>query len=102
MSDKPLKNLEPVTTKQKIDILMNNFANMLKKKNENYGDSALNPRKIFSKVDAGNSILIRLDDKMNRIINSGELRKNDCADVVGYLILYMISNDWLNFDDQID
>ncbi len=83
-------------------IFFGNFKNFLKEKNRRYGDSALKPVKIFNKTDSKNSILIRLDDKINRIINSDEIRKNDMADILGYVALYMIANGWTDFDDLLD
>ena len=91
-----------MNTQEKIELFFKNFSFMLKEKNIRYGDSALNPNNIFSKQDAGNSILIRLDDKINRIQNSDEIRKNDILDMIGYLSLYCVSKDWLNMEEQID
>jgi len=71
-------------------------------KNKRYGDSALTPVNVFSKLDAGSSIKVRLDDKLSRIINSEELRRNDVADVMGYLILLCVSQGWTDFSDLID
>jgi len=71
-------------------------------KNEKYGNSALEPIGIFAKGDAQNSICIRLDDKLQRIKNGQELRKNDVADMLGYLGLLCVSNDWLNFKEFMD
>ena len=90
-------------TQQKIDRLMFNFGAFLKEKNKRYGDSALAPLQLFSKLDASNSICVRIDDKLNRIKNSTEgLRKNDVMDLLGYLSLYMIEKDWVTFDEEID
>lgn len=89
-------------TLAEIDNLFDNFKEFLKEKNRRYGDSALKPNKIFSKLDAENSLLIRLDDKLNRIMNSSELKKNDVSDIFGYIALYMISKDWTDFNDLID
>ena len=90
-------------TQQKIDILFNNFGNFLKEKNKRYGDSAISPMQLFSKLDASNSICIRIDDKLNRIKNSQEgLRKSDVCDLFGYLALFMIEKDWLTFGEEID
>lgn len=70
-----------------------NIAEMLIKKNISYGDSALNPIRIFSKADSKEQILVRIDDKLNRIQNdqifSGD---NDIEDLIGYLILLRIAN----------
>ena len=72
-------------------------------KNRRYGDSALSPKQIFSKLDSGESIKLRLDDKISRIMNNnGEVRKNDVADIMGYLALFSVSQNWLDFSDLID
>jgi len=86
----------------KIRQVAESIRDLLLEKNKRYGDSALTPRNIFSKLDAGSAIKIRLDDKLSRIINSEELRKNDVADVMGYLILLCVNQCWLAFSDLID
>ena len=45
---------------------------ILLEKNKRYGDSALHPVNVFSKLPATNSIQVRLDDKLNRIKNGPE------------------------------
>ena len=67
---------------------------VLIEKNKRYGNSALSPLGIFYKGDAANSIKIRLDDKLSRIKNSKELRKNDLYDLLGYCMLYTISEKY--------
>lgn len=74
----------------------------LLEKNKRYGDSALNPSQVFSKMSAVDGICQRIDDKLKRVKNSPELRKNDIADLAGYLILLSIAKDWTNFSDLID
>lgn len=64
---------------------------VLLEKNKRYGDSAISPKQRFSKLSGSEGIKIRLDDKMNRIENSGELRTNDVCDMIGYLFLYLIA-----------
>jgi len=91
-----------VSTQKGIDAVCNSLSRFLRKKNERYGDSANNPRKIFSKLDVDNSICVRIDDKLNRVINSDELRKNDVVDIAGYLVLLMVSKGWLDFDEFLD
>jgi hypothetical protein len=71
-------------------------------KNMMYGDSALHPLGIFCKAGATSSITVRLDDKLNRIKNAEELRKNDVADLIGYLALLCVSNGWLSFEEFKD
>jgi hypothetical protein len=91
-----------MTTQEKIDLVCSNFAEFLKEKNKRYGDSAIAPVRIFSKSEAGNQICNRLDDKLSRIKNSTELKKNDCSDILGYMVLLMIEKDWTEFDDLLD
>lgn len=78
------------------------LAHFVKSKNEKYGDSALKPLGIFAKGDNADLISVRIDDKLNRIINSEKLRKNDCVDLAGYLILLFIANGWTDFSEMID
>ncbi len=62
---------------------------MLLLKNQAYGDSALNPLRIFSKADAEDGIKVRIDDKLSRIKNQGFDDSEDAIqDLIGYLILY--------------
>lgn len=67
---------------------------LLLEKNRKYGDSALNPCRIFSKASPEEQILVRIDDKLNRIKN----RQNDededvIMDLAGYLILLMVARE---------
>jgi hypothetical protein len=69
------------------------IAEMLIKKNVSYGNSALNPVRIFSKADPKEQLMVRLDDKLSRIKNAGSFPgDNDIDDMTGYLVLYKIAN----------
>lgn len=87
------KNSTLTGTQKKISDIMDSMKDLLLYKNQKYGDSAINPKKIFYKGDSTNSILIRLDDKLGRIISNTEEkpRINDVVDLIGYLILLLIS-----------
>ena len=91
-----------MTTQEKIELLFENFSEFLIEKNKRYGDAALYPINVFSKQDSDSQICNRIDDKLSRIQNSDELRKNDVCDTFGYLALLMINNDWLEFSELID
>ncbi len=80
----------------------NSLRNLLLYKNEKYGNSGLEPMNVFSKASAETGLLQRLDDKIARIKNSPNLRKNDLADVVGYIMLLCVSKGWNNFDEFRD
>ena len=91
LSQSPWGDLPP--TQQKIHEIMGAMKDLLLYKNQKYGDSAINPKKIFYKGDSTNSILIRLDDKIGRIMSNTEEkpRVNDVADIIGYCTLLLIS-----------
>ena len=70
------------------------IAEMLIEKNISYGDSALTPKRVFSKADNIEQLKVRIDDKLNRISNSqGYPGDNDIDDMIGYLILLKIAVD---------
>lgn len=91
MSKSPWGDLPP--TQQKIHEIMGAMKDLLLYKNQKYGDSAINPKKIFYKGDSTNSILIRLDDKLGRVMSNTEEkpRVNDVCDIIGYCTLLLIS-----------
>ncbi|MBQ9335824.1 MAG: hypothetical protein IJS14_00820 [Lentisphaeria bacterium] len=69
---------------------------MLLEKNRKYGDSALNPCRVFSRANAVEQILVRIDDKLNRIKNRQNDEDEDVVmDLAGYLILLMIAKEGL-------
>jgi hypothetical protein len=90
-------------TQEKITQVFNSLRDVVIEKNKRYGDAALSPKKIFSKLDPGEGIKVRIDDKLGRILhNQGDIRKNDVADLMGYLSLLAVSQGWLDFADLID
>ena len=65
---------------------------LLLKKNIAYGNSALNPIRIFAKSDTVEQLYVRIDDKLNRLKNGREyVGDNDIDDLLGYLILLKIA-----------
>lgn len=61
-------------------------------KNRKYGDSALNPSRIFSKQDAIEQINVRIDDKLSRKVSDQTDEDEDIdLDLLGYLILKRIA-----------
>lgn len=67
-------------------------AEMLINKNKSYGNSALEPIRLFSKADNVEQIKVRIDDKLNRLKNGSSFAgDNDIDDMIGYLILLKIA-----------
>lgn len=82
-----------------IQTTLDSLAELLTYKNQQYGNSALEPLKIFG---GKSNVGTRIDDKLARIKNAESLRKNDVADLMGYLVLVCIEQGWDNFDEFKD
>ena len=66
---------------------------LLIEKNISYGDSATNPKNIFAKGNAIESLCERIDDKLSRISNKGinDETEDTVTDLIGYLILLKVA-----------
>ena len=92
-------HIEPKYDKMKLDTIdevkyiLDSIKTMLEQKNKAYGDSALNPIRLFSRVDAVESLCVRIDDKINRIKNSGlnADTEDSIQDLIGYLVLLQVA-----------
>ncbi|RLD64471.1 MAG: hypothetical protein DRJ01_00595 [Bacteroidetes bacterium] len=96
------------TTADDVRDVFNGMADLIDVKNKRYGDSVMQPLGVFSShvyhenTESLNGVLIRLDDKLKRIKNSKELRKNDVSDLIGYLGFLCVEKGWTSFEDLID
>ena len=82
----------PRTTHEQIESTCNDIRDMLLAKNRKYGDSALDPVRIFSKATPVEQILVRLDDKLSRIQSAQADEDEDVIDdLIGYLVLLKIA-----------
>lgn len=69
---------------------LKDVAKLLITKNQNYGDSAANPVRIFSKASPIEQLLVRIDDKLSRAMRGAGVFATDedlPKDLVGYLAL---------------
>ena len=81
-------------TQTHISLICDQIKELLLEKNAKYGDSALNPTRVFSKANAVEQILVRIDDKLNRVKQGAGLLANDedvVMDLIGYLVLLKIA-----------
>lgn len=79
-------------TRQKIAEVCDSIKELLLEKNRKYGNSALNPCRIFAKSDSVEQIKVRIDDKLNRIKNEqGDEDEDVVKDLIGYLVLYQVA-----------
>ena len=76
-----------------LDKVTKSITNLLKEKNAAYGNTALNPLGIFSKLGASEAIKARIDDKLARIANKGlnDDTEDTARDLVGYLLLLLMA-----------
>jgi len=82
-----------------LDKVSDKIVKLLKEKNSAYGNTALNPPNIFSKLDSTEAICARLDDKLSRIKNRGinDKTEDTIDDIIGYLFLLKMSMEkWKN------
>jgi len=80
-----------MNTQIEIEKTCEEIKQLLLEKNRKYGDSALNPVRIFAKSDATEQLKVRIDDKLNRLKNLQEDETEDTVtDLIGYLILLKI------------
>ena len=78
----------------KISGVCDDIKELLIHKNRKYGNSALKPCRVFSKASAVEQLLVRIDDKLNRIMQGAGLLADDedvVNDLIGYLVLLKVS-----------
>ena len=77
----------------KISGVCDDIKELLIHKNRKYGNSALKPCRVFSKASLVEQLLVRIDDKLNRIMQGAGLLADDedvINDLIGYLVLLKI------------
>ena len=75
---------------------------LLLEKNRKYGNSALNPCRVFSKADSVEQLKVRIDDKINRIKNEQNDEDEDVVkDLIGYLVLLVIARGNGHAEEEI-
>lgn len=79
-----------MTIPELIDLECQNLAEMLKAKNRQYGNSFVDPVRIFSRVSPEEGLRIRIDDKLSRIARGDAAGEDTILDLIGYLILLRV------------
>lgn len=79
-----------LSTHGKIISICEEIKTLLLEKNEKYGDSALNPTRLFSSASTGEQLRVRIDDKLSRVAYGCQGDEDVVKDLVGYLLLLMI------------
>ena len=81
-------------SQRKIAEVCDEMKTMLLQKNRQYGDSVLNPSRFFSHADQEEQIKVRIDDKLNRLVQGNDSLESDddiIMDLIGYLTLLLVS-----------
>lgn len=81
-------------TQSQISLICDDIKELLLYKNQKYGNSALEPIRVFSKANEIEQLLVRIDDKLNRIQQGTGLIEEDedvVIDLIGYLVLLKIA-----------
>lgn len=85
--------VKKMDTQKNIQTTMNELRDFLIQKNEQYGDSVMNPIGIFSKLGKDAGLRVRIDDKLNRLMQGNDSMESDedvVKDLIGYLTLLLI------------
>ena len=88
-----MNNDEMSQTAVLIAKICDDIRDLLLRKNQAYGNSALEPIRVFSKANSCEQILVRIDDKLNRIKQGANILSEDedvLQDLIGYLILLKV------------
>lgn len=88
-----VSSVEPSSSFEgKVDEVLAEVKAKLIAKNNQYGNSALEPIRAFSKLNPVEQLLIRIDDKISRLQKGNGTGDEDAeADTLGYLILLAIA-----------
>lgn len=81
-----------MTFPEDVGTVLDELRTMLIEKNTGYGNSALEPVRIFSKADNLEQIRVRIDDKLSRIMRgNGVIKEDTIFDLMGYLVLLRVA-----------
>jgi len=89
------KEEDNLETLRKAYYILDEIKVLLREKNTAYGDSALNPLRLFSRADAIAALEVRIDDKLSRIQNMGisDDKEDTIQDLIGYLVLLQVAKN---------
>jgi len=80
-----------LTFAARLDRELDAVREMLLEKNAAYGNSALDPVRVFSDASPSEQIKVRLDDKISRIVRGKAAGEDVETDLLGYLFLLRIA-----------
>lgn len=76
---------------QDVRDVLDQVALMLAAKNDAYGNSALDPMRVFSRASSEEQLRVRIDDKLSRLARGHSGDEDVIMDLMGYLVLLRIA-----------
>ena len=83
--------LERPEFERSVEAVLEEVQNMLIEKNRAYGDSALNPLRVFSRASSEEQLRVRIDDKLSRLARGSDAGEDTIKDLIGYLVLLRVA-----------
>ena len=80
-----------VSFRSKVHAILSDLEELLVSKNKKYGNSALEPKRIFSSANPTEQIKVRIDDKLSRMSAGTNDNEDTVQDLMGYLVLLKIA-----------
>lgn len=92
INQKDQKDKDAEMFERQVRVTLKYVGDMLVEKNKSYGNSALDPVRVFSNANPKEQLRVRIDDKLSRIQRADEnaLGEDTILDLIGYLVLYTI------------
>lgn len=81
------------TVQQEIRAVCDEIREFLVAKNIQYGNSAIEPVRIFSKASTEEQLRVRIDDKISRLVRGNDSIEADddiVNDLIGYFVLWKV------------
>lgn len=86
-----MTEMTPEWFAEEVDLELSELREKLIAKNREYGNSALNPIRIFSNASPVEQLLVRIDDKLSRLDKGNSDTEDTVFDLLGYLVLLRIA-----------
>ena len=83
--------IEENSFRDKVHVILSDLEELLVSKNKKYGNSALEPKRIFSSANPTEQIKVRIDDKLSRMSAGTNDNEDTVQDLMGYLVLLKIA-----------
>lgn len=85
-----------MTFDERVRKVLDEIGTLLIEKNRAYGDSALNPVRIFSSSSTTEQLKVRIDDKLSRLARGTETEsvpEDTLNDLIGYVVLLKLAQE---------